>query len=510
MKFIRLFDPKSPIDFVGKFNLTNKVAMAIPTLSVIGLFVLGINWGIDFSGGTEMQVQFKKAVPAQDIRSVLGDLGFAKNQVQSYGESDNFEMLIRVERVTTLTDKDVGQVATLVKTKMASTWQNAKDNDRVKAIFEKTAGDRISLYLPLPKVEKKAEKNKDAEAIQTALKALGGTEPTSLPALDDTTLDAFSTQGFHRGSVVEQAKTLGMDVTAAPEKQVETETNDLLALDKALQAQEQQLVALIDNDSGFKLRRTKRKGQEKADTSDSVIRAEPYDGMVKYMIHFQGITDKIGKALNETFGGAEIRRVEFVDSQVSQQLRTDGALALIYALLAILAYVAFRFDVFFSPGAVVALVHDSLGALALFAFARIEFDLPSVAALLTVVGYSINNTIVIYDRVREILPTQTKDPLTDAQVEGYVNEAVNNTLSRTINTTLTTLAASVALLLLTKGAVQNFAAVLSLGILLGAFSSTFVAPATYLGLRKRFFDPEAGTKQKGKGHSREDRERGIV
>ena len=155
-------------------------------------------------------------------------------------------------------------------------------------------------------------------------------------------------------------------------------------------------------------------------------------------------------------------------------------------------------------------MHDSLGALALFAFVRIEFDLPSVAALLTVVGYSINNTIVIYDRVREILPTQTKNPLTDKEVEGYVNEAVNNTLSRTINTTITTLCASVALLLLTKGAVQNFAAVLSLGILLGAFSSTFIAPATYLGLRKRFFDPEGAKKQTSKGHSREDKERGIV
>ena len=165
-------------------------------------------------------------------------------------------------------------------------------------------------------------------------------------------------------------------------------------------------MVVIDGKTGFKLRRTKRKGQEKADyQSDSITRSEPYDSNVrKYVIHFQGITDKIGKALNEKFGCAEARCVEFVDSQVSQQFRTDGALALIYALLAILAYVAFRFDIFFSPGAVVALVHDSLGALALFAFVRIEFDLPSVAALLTVVGYSINNTIVIYDRVREILP----------------------------------------------------------------------------------------------------------
>jgi preprotein translocase subunit SecF len=509
MKFMRLFDPKENINFVSKFKVTNIIGMIIPSMSVLGLLVLGINWGIDFSGGTEMQVQFNKTVPAQDIRAILGDLGFAKNQVQSYGESSSNEMLVRVERVTTLTEEDVNKVAETVKNEMAGSWQNEADVAKLKATFEKSAGDRITLHLPLPKVAKQ-NKKKDPVAIESALKALGGTSGDALPALDDTSLDAFANQGFHRGAVVAKAKELGMEVTASADKQTEAEINELLLLDRALSAQEVQVIATIDGKTGFKLRRTKRKGQATADTSDSINRSEPYEGMVKYIIHFQGITDKIGKALNEKFGGAEIRRVEFVDSQVSQQLRTDGALALIYALLAILAYVAFRFDIFFSPGAIVALVHDSLGALALFAFIRIEFDLPSVAALLTVVGYSINNTIVIYDRVREILPTQTKNPLTDKEVEGYVNEAVNNTLSRTINTTLTTLAASVALLLLTKGAVQNFAAVLSLGILLGAFSSTFIAPATYLGIRKRFYDPEAGQKTNSKGHSREDKERGIV
>ncbi len=509
MKFMRLFDPKENIDFVSKFKVTNIIGMLIPALSIVGLLALGINWGIDFSGGTEMQVQFTKSVPAQDIRSVLTDLGFAKNQVQSYGESSSNEMLIRVERVTTLTKEDVDKVAQTVKKEMTGSWQTAADEAKIKATFEKSAGDRITLQIPLPKIAKQSKK-KDPAAIENALKALGGTSGEALPALDDTSLDAFSNQGFHRGAVVAKAKELGMAITASAEKQTEVETDELLLLDRALEAQQEKVIAVIDTKTGFKLRRTKRKGQEEADTSDSINRSEPYEGMVKYIIHFQGITDKIGKALNEKFGGAEIRRVEFVDSQVSQQLRTDGALALIYALLAILAYVAFRFDIFFSPGAVVALVHDSLGALALFAFVRIEFDLPSVAALLTVVGYSINNTIVIYDRVREILPTQTKNPLTDKEVEGYVNEAVNNTLSRTINTTITTLCASVALLLLTKGAVQNFAAVLSLGILLGAFSSTFIAPATYLALRKRFFDPEGAKKQSSKGHSREDKERGIV
>ena len=229
MKFMRLFDPKENIDFVSKFKVTNVIGMLIPILSVVGLMVLGINWGIDFSGGTEMQVQFTKAVPAQDIRSVLGDLGFAKNQVQSYGESDNNEMLIRVERVTTLTKEDVDNVAQVVKKEMTGSWQNPTDEAKLKAIFEKSAGDRITLQIPLPKIAKQ-NKKKDPVAIENALKALGGTSGETLPPLDDTSLDAFANQGFHRGAVVAKAKELGMEVTASADKQSEADVDELLLL----------------------------------------------------------------------------------------------------------------------------------------------------------------------------------------------------------------------------------------------------------------------------------------
>ena len=234
--------------------------------------------------------------------------------------------------------------------------------------------------------------------------------------------------------------------------------------------------------------------------------------MVLYNIHFISVSDKIRQALEQKFGQAEIRRVEFVDSQVSKQLRTDGTLAVFYAILAILIYIAIRFDIFFSPGAVVALLQDTFGAFLVFVIFRYEFDLPSVAALLTVVGVSINNTIIVYDRIRETLPTTKDEDLDDQTLTACVNKAVNDTLSRTINTTLTTLFCSISLWIFAGGVIKSFAIVLTVGLALGAFSSTFAAPATYLFLKKYFGKRPANAllgKSKS-GYTRADRDKGIV
>jgi preprotein translocase SecF subunit len=321
-------------------------------------------------------------------------------------------------------------------------------------------------------------------------------------------VDALSAQGLDRAVVAAKARELGYTVSAAAPKLVEPIVDDAVALQNALNAQQKLLSDLLDNQSGAKLRRARRAGETESTTEDAVTRSEPYQGMVKYAVQFRGVSVDIEKALRDKFGAAEIRRVDFVDAQVAKQLQTDGLLAVIYALLLILVYVAIRFDFFFSPGAVIALVHDAIGALLVFSLGRMEFVLPSIAALLTVVGYSINNTIVIYDRIRETVPTDPKKPLTDEDVAGYVNRAINDTFSRTINTSLTTLCASVALAVFAGGVVQNFAIVLSVGIILGALSSTFLAPATYLWFRKSFQNNEP-TKTRA-GLSREDKARGVV
>lgn len=516
MKFITIFDPKNPLDFVGRMRSMMGVHIAIPVISILTLAVFGVDLGLDFSGGTEMQVKFEKPVSSTEIRKVLSEAGFAKNQVQQYGASEDNEVLIRIERLTSLTETNINTMRNVLQKNLSQLGQSKADNAKAISVeFRKEEGDRVTIKLPAPTVAKPAPKSKDAEGIQKALlEVLGPAQKGEMPLVTDAALKTLSDQGFDRGAVVEQAKALNHPIAAADANQKEPDWNEVVALQTILDQQQSVLAKLLDEQSGAKLRRTRQADQAEADISDSVYRDEPYQGMVKYVAHFTGVSSDIEKSLIAAFGSAEIRRVEFVDAQVAEQLQTDGAFAVIVALLFILIYVAVRFDVFFSPGAVIALIHDALGALILFsipvAAIRLEFNLPSIAALLTVVGYSINNTIVVFDRIRETLPRDPKTPLTEDEVRSHVNRAINDTFSRTINTSLTTLFASLALFLFAGGAVQNFALVLSVGIVLGALSSTFLAPASYLFFRKHFFQPETGDTKSRKGLSREDKARGVV
>jgi preprotein translocase SecF subunit len=510
MKFITIFDPKTEVNFVGMMPTLLKVMAGLVVISLGSLAALGIEWGLDFTGGTEMQVKFDKEVGAGELREVLVKAGFPRNQVQQYGTAADHEMLLKVERLTSLTDETITKITDLLKDNHGKLSPGAeKGADAITVDFRAEEGDRITVKLPEPKVGGAPQKNTDPAAAQAALEtALGAAGTPEAKPLDDAAIDAMSAQGFDRTVVAAKARELGYTVSAAAPKLVEPIVDDAVALQNALNAQEDLLSELLDTQSGAKLRRARRAGETESTTEDAVTRSEPYQGMVKYAVQFRGVSVDIEKALRDKFGAAEIRRVDFVDAQVAKQLQTDGLLAVIYALLLILVYVAIRFDFFFSPGAVIALVHDAIGALLVFSLGRMEFVLPSIAALLTVVGYSINNTIVIYDRIRETVPTDTKKPLSDDEVSKYVNRAINDTFSRTINTSLTTLCASVALAVFAGGVVQNFAIVLSVGILLGALSSTFLAPATYLWFRKNFQTNEP-TKARG-GLSREDKARGVV
>lgn len=523
----RIFDPKTPIDFVGKMPTAIKLAVAMVITSSVLLVYPGISWGIDFTGGTEMQVKFSKPVGSEAIRNVLDDAGFEKQQVQRYGSEADNEMLVRIERLTSLKPADILKVEELLKSRWSElSFGSEGKADDIKVAFSAQEGDRITISMPIPKANGPAPRNTDVAGVEALLKnvytdqvegaepgQVEGGEPAKKP-IDDAAMDAMSAAGFDRATVAAKARELGFEVSAAADKLVEPEFDAALAGDKLLDTQQAALSEVLDKDSGYKLRRTKSSGDESSDASDAIHRDDPYQGTVKYLVHFRGVSIKIEKVLAEKFGEVEVRRVEFVDSKVAEQLRTDGLLAIIFALLCILIYIAVRFDIFFSPGAVIALVHDAIVALAIFPLSRfvssIEFDQPSIAAVLTVVGYSINNTIVIYDRIREVTPQDPKKPINDEQARAYVNSAVNDTFSRTINTTLTTIFASLALWAFAGGVVQNFAIVLSAGILLGAFSSTFLAPATYLFFRKNFHTEEQEKKKQQRGLSREDKARGVV
>jgi len=173
----------------------------------------------------------------------------------------------------------------------------------------------------------------------------------------------------------------------------------------------------------------------------------------------------------------DVRRVDFVGPQVGEELRDDGGLAVLYALIAILIYVSLRFEYRFSLGAVAALIHDVTITLGIFSILQLDFDLSVLAAILAVIGYSLNDTIVVFDRIRENFRKIRKtDPVE------MVNVSINQTLSRTLMTSMTTLIVLLALYFLGGEVIEAYALALIIGIVVGTYSSIYVASAGALAM----------------------------
>ena len=197
----------------------------------------------------------------------------------------------------------------------------------------------------------------------------------------------------------------------------------------------------------------------------------------------QGYSDKDGAALLDELqaayseGTVELRRIEFVGPQVGEELRDQGGLAMLLALGLVMLYVGFRFQFKFSVGAVIALAHDVLVVLGFFSLTRIEFDLTVLAAVLAVIGYSLNDTIVVSDRIRENFRKLRKaDPVE------VINTSLTETLARTLDTSLTTLLVLVALAVFGGEMIFAFAVALLVGVVIGTYSSIYVAANSLLAL----------------------------
>lgn len=183
---------------------------------------------------------------------------------------------------------------------------------------------------------------------------------------------------------------------------------------------------------------------------------------------------------------AQLKQIEFIGPQVGRELATQGALAVLMALIGIMIYIALRFEYRFAIGAAVALIHDPIVILGIFALFHIEFNLTALAAILAVIGYSLNDTIVIFDRIRENFRKLRKGNTVDV-----VNLAINQTLSRTIMTSATTLLVVLSLCIFGGRMIHSFALALVIGIIVGTYSSIYVAGAlaVALGLDRRHFLP---------------------
>lgn len=214
------------------------------------------------------------------------------------------------------------------------------------------------------------------------------------------------------------------------------------------------------------------------------VSAQHVDGATNVLIHIplkgemdlSKLSNEVLRLLRETSGDdIVLRSVDFVGPKVGEELREQGGLAMVYALIGILIYVTLRFEFRFSLGSIVALIHDVIITLGCFSLTLVKFDLAVLAAILAVIGYSLNDTIVVYDRIRENFRKIRK-----ATTREVINTSINQTLSRTLVTSLTTLLVLLALFFVGGESIHGFAMALIIGVVVGTYSSVYVASSSLL------------------------------
>ncbi len=225
--------------------------------------------------------------------------------------------------------------------------------------------------------------------------------------------------------------------------------------------------------------------QEFGEVTDVLIRIQRQEGGEAEQ---QTAIEIVRQALGD---GMTYRRIEFVGPKVGAELKQAGMLAMLLSMAGILIYIWFRFEWQFGVAAVVALSHDIITTIGLFALLQLEFNLSTVAAILTIAGYSINDTVVVFDRIRENLRKYKKMPLADV-----LNRSINQTLSRTVLTSVTTLLALGALFTLGGPVIRDFSFAMIWGVLIGTYSSICVASPVllYMKLHRAVFNIDAGDK----------------
>ena len=433
---IEIIKPGSKYAFIAA---SKKFLFASGMLVMASLLLLafrGLNLGIDFKGGNKLIVAFTedaganqdriKGVVASLIENKLGEKA-GQIEVQSFdvGDTDEYgrkvvKFQIYTELTTLLKDAKANEVkakleATLAPTKVASIERPA-ETDKFIIVLEKPANVV-------------ATKNKIITTVREDL-------------------------GFQHAEIVS-------DEERAADMEFYKEYN--LTVAERAKAGE-----TIPDDDFERTRLVHEKDKQKklAKRNDKT-----------YTLSLQQIQEEMTEALVAEFGKddkdqpkALVESSTSVSPSVGADLFNKGLMAMVYAIIGILIYIGLRFDFRYSPGAVVALIHDTLITLGIFSLFGIKFTLPIISALLTIIGYSLNDTIVVYDRIRENL-----SKFKGMDLSKLVDQSINETLSRTLLTSITTLIVVLALLFLGGGLIRDFALALTIGIVVGTYSSVFVA-----------------------------------
>ena len=368
---MEFFKPGVRYNFLGAAKPLVITSIIVVLASWALIFTKGLNFGIDFAGGTEVLLSFDAPQDVGQLRERATDVFGEEPEVVTYGLTDEGRYFVR---------------------------------SRVQGLLSQA----------------------EVDAIRTAIVAELG-EPELWDASDEAG---------------EEVRVKFGETTA--------ETRDKLAA--ALKA---------------------------ANQPEAVVSAQTQAQNPVYILRIPGVREQINQAMAASYGEAYkgIDRLESVGSAVGKQMRNQGALAVLYALLAILLYISFRFDLRYSPGAVLALVHDVSITLGIFAITGMEFNLPIIAALLAIVGYSLNDTIVVYDRIRESIDMGLGKTLVE-----NINISISDCLSRTVLTSVTTFLAVLSIYLFGGGIIQNFAFAMLIGVVVGTYSSMYVASPAVVGM----------------------------
>jgi preprotein translocase subunit SecF len=359
---MQILKHKTHIDFIGKRRPAVFISTVLNLAILVGLFTVGFNFGVDFAGGTVVELKFNHSIRADEVRSRAEAAGLTDVSVQGIGSASENSFLLRLGGTTQLTPEN-------------------------------------------------------AQAVLKALEGMGNTS-NFVTDVENGLINFRSTEKLSADKVRSSVAAVGLGVK---------EVRDL---------------------------------------------GPAQGGGQDYQIVASGMADRITQGLSKGLAQPDFttQRIDYVGPQVGKELRNKGIAALLYSMVAILLYVAFRFDLKFAPGAVLAMIHDVIMVAGYYLLTRREFNLTSIAALLTVTGYSINDTIVIYDRIREEMAKFRGKPLPD-----IINIAVNETLSRTILTSGVTALSLVGLLIFGVGEIWDFAMAMLVGIIVGTYSSVYIA-----------------------------------
>jgi preprotein translocase subunit SecF len=371
---VEIFKPKGTIDFMKHRGPIIGGSVLLALAGLLSVFWPGPNYGIDFKGGTEVQLKFKQNVEQGQLRETLAASGFDTEVVSVEGRKD--EYLVRVGAVSALPPEQVDKI------KKSLNWSIA--GVKIEELKVSPGGDKISLRM-VDEV--------DPAQIESALKGAGANVRTA---------NAFGSRDQHR-----------------------------------------------------------------------------------YEAQLVGVADQMVGALQSKLGAAAPDaplRVEWVGPKAGRQLRDAAIKSLLWAVLFIMGYVAMRFDLRFAPGGIIALMHDTLITVLVFVVLQREVNLSTVAALLTILGYSINDTIVIFDRIRENMTR-----MRGATLYQLINVSTTQTLSRSILTSLVTLLSIIPFLIWGTPVIRDFALALVIGMVVGSYSTIYIAAPVTEWMDKKLF-----------------------